>query len=81
MITLPTSRASRALRLLTLLAWQSTIYWIWNERNARLHSNSFRSADRLFRVVDLQIRNRIQSFRESNPRLSSSMMQTWFHLA
>ena len=81
MITLPASRASKALRLLTLLAWQSTIYWTWNERNARLHSNSFRSADRLFRVVDLQIRNRIQSFRESNPRLSSSMMQTWFRLA
>ncbi|KAF3501920.1 hypothetical protein F2Q69_00045745 [Brassica cretica] len=34
-----------------------------------------------FYASDLQIRNRIQSFRESNPRLSSSMMQTWFRLA
>ncbi|KAF2555499.1 hypothetical protein F2Q68_00014728 [Brassica cretica] len=45
MTTLPTWKSSRPLRLLTLLAWQSTTYWIWNERNARLHSNTFRSID------------------------------------
>ncbi|KAF8104580.1 hypothetical protein N665_0171s0082 [Sinapis alba] len=81
MIALPTRRSLRATRLLSLLAWKSTIYWIWNERNNRLHSNSFRSADLLLRVVDLQIRNKVQSFRESNPQLSTSMMQTWIRLA
>lgn len=81
MIALPAHCSSRPHRFLSLLAWQSTIYWIWNERNTSLHSNTFRSNDLLFRSVDLQIRNRIQSFRESNPKLCSSMMQTWIRLA
>ncbi|KAF3526095.1 hypothetical protein F2Q69_00047224 [Brassica cretica] len=34
---LPRQRGHRPLRLLTLLAWQSTIYWTWSERNTRLH--------------------------------------------
>lgn len=81
MIALPAHCSSRPHRFLSLLAWQSTIYWIWNERNTSLHSNTFRSTDLLFRSVDLQIRNRIQSFRESKPKLCSSMMQTWIRLA
>lgn len=64
-------------RSLTLLAWQSTLYWIWNERNQRLHSNQFRSIDSLFSIVDHQIRNKIQSFRGTNPTQSSGMMQLW----
>ena len=64
-----------------LLAWQSNLYWLWNERNSRLHTNSFRSIDSLFRIIDRQIRNRIQSFRSSNPKLASSMLQSWFRHA
>lgn len=57
------------------------LYWLWNERNSRLHTNSFRSIDSLFRIIDRQIRNRIQSFRSSNPKLASSMLQSWFRHA
>lgn len=64
-------------RNLILLAWQSTLYWLWNERNSRLHSNVFRSADILFKLLDHQLRNKLQSFRESNPTKSSLMMQAW----
>lgn len=78
MQALPKQRALRSDRLLTLVAWQSNLYWIWNERNSRLHTNSFRSIDALFTIIDRQIRNRIQGFRSSNPILASSMMQTWF---
>ena len=81
MQALPTQKSQRPHRILTLLAWQSNLYWIWNERNSRLHTNSFRSIDSLFTIIDRQIRNRIQSFRSSNPKLSSSMMQLWFHHA
>lgn len=64
-------------RSLTLLGWQATLYWIWNERNQRLHANQFRSVDSLFTIVDHQIRNKIQSFRGTNPTQSSGMMQLW----
>lgn len=78
---LPSQRSQRSARLLSLLAWQSNLYWLWNERNSRLHSNSFRSIDTLFTMIDRQIRNKIQSFRPSNPKLSSSMLQLWLRQA
>ncbi|CAH2066352.1 unnamed protein product, partial [Thlaspi arvense] len=52
---------------LTLLGWQATIYWIWAERNARLHQQNFRSTETLITLIDRQIRNKIASFREKNP--------------
>ncbi|WZZ05910.1 hypothetical protein YC2023_091831 [Brassica napus] len=75
MINLPQPKPSK---LLSLLLWKSVLYWIWRERNQRLHQNTFRTVDSLFKVIDLQTRNRIQSFRDSNPSLSSKMMQLWF---
>ena len=74
MVSLPPPQSTRSL---TLLGWQATIYWIWNERNQRLHANKYRSVDTLFSVIDHQIRNKIQSFRQENPARSSSMMQQW----
>lgn len=67
----------KAFRLLTLLVWQATIYWLWSERNARLHNHIFRSPDLIFSLLDRQIRNKIFSFRNSNPTLSSMMLQRW----
>ena len=72
------SPAASSMRSLTLLGWQASIYWIWNERNNRLHANQFRSLNSLFYIIDHQIRNKIQSFRDTNPRRSSQMMQRWF---
>ncbi|CAG7872166.1 unnamed protein product, partial [Brassica rapa] len=72
------SPVASTMRSLTLLGWQACFYWIWNERNNRLHANQFRSLDSLFSIIDHQIRNKIQSFRETNPRRSSQMMQRWF---
>ncbi|CAG7865104.1 unnamed protein product, partial [Brassica rapa] len=60
-----------------LLVWQSTLYWIWNERNSRGHANTFRSVDSLFLQIDRQVRNKTQSIRESNPVRSSQMLQQW----
>lgn len=63
--------------ILTLLCWQGCIYWSWSERNGRLHRNIFRSPESMSRFLDRQIRDRILSFREQNPRASSTMMQQW----
>ena len=62
---------------LTLLTWQCCLYWIWQERNSRLHRNTFRSHDALLRLIDRQIRDRLLSYRDTSPRLSSRMMQQW----
>lgn len=74
MKTLPPPNKTQSL---TLLGWQATIYWIWNERNQHLHANRFRSVDSLFSSIDHQVRNKIQSFRESHPTRCSEMMQLW----
>ena len=78
MIGLPRNKQRRPQTLLTLLGWKSTMYWTWNERNARLHTNVFRPVDAIFAIIDRQLRNKILSFRETNPVLSSAMMQAWF---
>ncbi|XP_056843086.1 uncharacterized protein LOC108838571 [Raphanus sativus] len=62
---------------LTLLCWQACLYWIWTERNARLHRNIFRSVEGISRLIDRQIKDRLLSFRSSNPAASSTMMQQW----
>lgn len=69
--------ANRSIRRLTLMAVKATIYWIWNERNSRLHRGIFRDKDSLFLIIDRQIRNRISSLRVSHPTTSSTMMQCW----
>lgn len=70
-------RGNKELRRLTLLAFQSTVYWLWTERNKRQHQQVFRTTDSLIRTIDKQIRNRIQTVRSSNPRACSTMMQLW----
>lgn len=65
------------LRILALLAWQSAIYFIWMERNSRLHRQQFRSSDLIVSAATSLIKNRISSLRLSSPSLSSKMMQVW----
>ncbi|XP_048629176.1 uncharacterized protein LOC125600541 [Brassica napus] len=65
-------------RRLTLLAFQASVYWIWTERNTRLHQQLFKTPETVFSMIDKQIRNRLQSFRHANPRASSAMTQLWF---
>lgn len=62
---------------LALLVWQAAMYWLWTERNVRLHANTFRSGDQIFRLLDRQLRNKIFSFRETNLTRSSIMLQSW----
>ncbi|CAN7004654.1 unnamed protein product, partial [Brassica oleracea var. botrytis] len=62
---------------LLLLVWQLVIYSIWYERNARIHRLIFRPTDSVLSTIDRTVRNRIQALRESNPQLSSQMIQAW----
>lgn len=71
------SRRGRDSQRLLLLATQASIYWIWNERNSRLHRQLFKPPQTLISSIDKQLRNRLQSIRQRNPRASSAMMQLW----
>lgn len=64
-------------RKLLLIAWQTTLYLIWAERNNRLHSSASKSVDSLHREADLLIGNRIASLRHRNSRIASEMLQLW----
>lgn len=74
---LQTLFANRHVKRLTLMVIKATIYWIWNERNSRLHRSIFRGNDSLKLIIDRQIRNRISSLRLSHPAACSAMMQFW----
>lgn len=69
---------SKPNRKLLLIAWQASIYFVWTERNNRLHRNNYKSVDTLVREADLLVRNRIASIRLSNSRQASQMLQIWF---
>ncbi|CAA7014913.1 unnamed protein product [Microthlaspi erraticum] len=62
---------------LTLLAWQASIYWIWHERNGRLHRQIFNSGESIHGLIDRQIRNRIASYRDVNTKMASKLLQLW----
>lgn len=62
---------------LILLVWQCTIYLLWSERNNRLHRQSFRPSDSIINLIDITIRNKASSFRESNPQSASTILQLW----
>lgn len=69
--------SSRPIMRLTLIAVKATIYWLWSERNSRLHRATFKGKESLLLTIDRQIRNRISSLRVSHPATSSAMMQHW----
>ncbi|CAH2079425.1 unnamed protein product, partial [Thlaspi arvense] len=77
MLQMQNLTGSKLTKRLTLLGWQASIYWIWNERNGRLHQQIYRTYDGIFLLIDRQIRNRIASYRANNPTLSSQLLQLW----
>lgn len=63
--------------ILLRLCWQGCVYWTWMERNARLHRQIYRSPETIERLLDRQIKDRILSYRQTNPSSSSRLMQQW----
>nr|VDD52853.1 unnamed protein product [Brassica oleracea] len=78
LLDLQTFRGTKHSRTLLLLAWQGTIYFIWSERNNRLHRNTFRSSQSIVSEIDRTIRRKLASVRPANPALSSALLQLWF---
>ncbi|KAL0686280.1 hypothetical protein Bca4012_053128 [Brassica carinata] len=49
--------------ILAKMLFQTIVYHIWRERNARRHQQSWKSTDQLSRLIDKAVRNRISSLR------------------
>lgn len=62
-------RGNKIQKRFALICWQSSIYWIWQERNKWLHSQQFRSPDALLRLITRQITDRLLAYRFSPRRL------------
>lgn len=78
LIQMQSLAGNKVKKRLTLIAWQSTIYWIWQERNKRLHFQRYRPPDVLLRLITRQITDRISAYRFDSPTRASRYMQTWF---
>lgn len=70
-------RGPRHLQILKLLAWQSTLYYLWLERNSRLHRKIFKPPDAIIKQIESTVRSRISAMRDQSPRLSSAMFTAW----
>lgn len=62
---------------LCFLVWKLVIYSLWAERNSRLHRQTFRSVDSISATINSTVRNRINSLRDANSTVASSMFQFW----
>lgn len=70
-------QGNKYIKRLTFLCWQASIYWLWQERNNRLHNRHFRSTDSLLPLIYRQIEDRMLSYRQQ-PITSSRTMKLWF---
>lgn len=70
--------STKVQKTLLLLCWQATLYILWTERNQRLHSARFSSADHLVAQIKQIVKNRISSLRVQRPKFASSLLQLWF---
>ncbi|KAH0922186.1 hypothetical protein HID58_022204, partial [Brassica napus] len=68
---------SKPERCLSLLAWQASIYFIWTERNNRLHRQHYRSSSSISTAASSLIKNKISSFRDQNSAFASTLFQIW----
>lgn len=64
--------------ILLWLALQTTIYYVWRERNERKHKGCYRSTSHLLGNIDKMIRNRISSLRSIGHPRYENLMQRWF---
>ena len=60
------------------IAWGTTIYHLWRQRNARVHDNIFISVDSIFSLICNDARLKISSFQNvvDNPA-NRAMSESW----
>ncbi|CAA7031696.1 unnamed protein product [Microthlaspi erraticum] len=66
--------------VLLCLLFQTLIYYLWWERNARRHQTSWTSLHQLSRLVDKSMRNRISSLNYRWPHKFEGLLRRWFEI-
>lgn len=64
--------------ILLRLAFQTTVYQVWRERNARRHHSGSQTVEQLIKLIDKMVRNRISSLRYRFPHKLEGLMRRWF---
>lgn len=70
-------QGSQVKKKLIRIAWQASIYFLWQERNHRLHRQQFRPSTSIMSQIDATIRNRVSSLRSVNKSAASKLLQLW----
>ena len=68
----------RLTSILLRLALQTSVYFIWRERNDRRHNGTGKTVDQLARLIDKSIRNRITATNYRSNQKLYGLMQRWF---
>ncbi|CAL9215923.1 unnamed protein product [Arabidopsis halleri] len=67
--------------ILLRLCFQITVYYIWRERNARIHNGVYSSAPQMVKLIDKIVRNRIASLNYTSRPQLRLLLQRWFAVA
>lgn len=63
------------------MAFQTVLYSVWKERNSRRYGGTWVSPEKLTRLIDKQIRNRISSRRYTGNQPLEGLMRRWFEVS
>ena len=59
---------------------QSTIYYVWRERNARRHHQTWTTTDQMRRLIDKAVRNRLVSLPYKPDHKYEGLLKRWFQV-
>lgn len=59
-------------------AFQSALYHIWRERNARRHGEIPSPHDRLIKLIDKNVRNRLSAIQDMGDQRYEGALRVWF---
>ena len=62
------------------LFFQTLIYHIWRERNARRHQQRRHSIEQMRRLIDKAMRNKIYSLKYKSEHKLGGMLRRWFEI-
>ncbi|WZZ50670.1 hypothetical protein YC2023_050777 [Brassica napus] len=66
--------------ILARMLFQTTVYYIWKERNSRRHRQGGIQTDQLRRFIDKAVRNRICSLRYAHGHKLEGLLRRWFEV-
>lgn len=66
--------------VLAKMLLQSTIYYVWRERNARRHHQAQTTTDQMRRLIERAVMNKIVSLRYHTAHKYGGLLQRWFQI-